>query len=137
MLFNNAFSSNYFHILLHLCQHCRGSQLLSRNLLLKLIMVVVCVALFQQNVVPTAKTNLTDVNRLLEQVRTTPCDCSSLFCLEVLLLLLLLHSFNSLFSRTAWVSLPPAPHHSIFTGQMLFLMPSQQHRSIEGNFVYK
>jgi len=26
----------------------------------------------------------------------------------------------------------PAPHHSIFTGRMLFLMPNQQHQSTEG-----
>jgi len=25
----------------------------------------------------------------------------------------------------------PTPHHSVFTGQMLFLMPSQQHQSTE------
>ena len=27
----------------------------------------------------------------------------------------------------------PTPHHSSFTGRMLFLMPCQQHQSIEGN----
>jgi len=26
----------------------------------------------------------------------------------------------------------PTPHHSIFTGQMLFLTPNQQHQSTEG-----
>jgi len=26
----------------------------------------------------------------------------------------------------------PAPHHSVFTGQMLFLLPNQQHQSTEG-----
>jgi len=26
----------------------------------------------------------------------------------------------------------PTPHHSIFTGQMLFLMPNQQRQSTEG-----
>ena len=28
----------------------------------------------------------------------------------------------------------PTPHHSIFTGQMLFLMPNQQCQSTGGNF---
>jgi len=28
----------------------------------------------------------------------------------------------------------PTPHHSIFTGRMLFLMPNQQCQSTEGNF---
>jgi len=27
----------------------------------------------------------------------------------------------------------PAPHHSIFTGRMLFLTPNQQRQSTEGN----
>jgi len=26
----------------------------------------------------------------------------------------------------------PAPHHSVFTGPMLFLLPNQQHQSTEG-----
>ena len=87
-------------------------------------------------------------------------------------LLLLLHPFNSLFSRTTWVSrykkgktslelnkakddgalrcsgiswtickrsvpysrqiTTSTPHHSIFTGRVLFLMPSQQCQSTEG-----
>jgi len=29
----------------------------------------------------------------------------------------------------------PAPHHSIFTGQILFLSPNQQCQSTEGNHV--
>jgi len=76
------------------------------------------------------------------------------------MLLLLLHLFNSLFSRTTWVSryqkgktsldlneatddavlewqwyqiTTPTPHHSIFTGQVLFLMPIQQCQSTAGN----
>jgi len=88
------------------------------------------------------------------------------------LLLLLLHPFNGLFSRTTWVSwyqkgknsldlhqaiddgvfgcsginwttckqsaprsrqkTTPTPHHSIFTGRMLFLTPNQQRQSTEG-----
>jgi len=92
---------------------------------------------------------------------------------EVLLLLsLLLHPFNDLFSRKTWVSrhlkgktsldlheandygvlrcsgiswtickqsalrsrqiTTPTPHHSIFTGWMLFLTPNQQCQSTEG-----
>jgi len=87
-------------------------------------------------------------------------------------LLLLLHPFNGLFSKTTWVrryqksksilhlnqarddgvlgcsgiswtickqSAPrsrqitmPTPHHSIFTGRMLFLMPNQQCHNTEG-----
>jgi len=27
----------------------------------------------------------------------------------------------------------PAPHHSVFTGRMLYLLPNQQHQSTEGN----
>ena len=27
----------------------------------------------------------------------------------------------------------PTPHHSVFTGQILFLLPNQQRQSIEGN----
>ena len=86
---------------------------------------------------------------------------------------LLLHPFNGLFSRQAWVSryqkgktsldltevrddgvlgcsgiswtickqsaphsrqiTTPTPHHSTFTGRMLFLMPNQQCQSTEGN----
>jgi len=34
------------------------------------ILLRVCVALFQQNILPSVKANSTDVNRLLEQVRT-------------------------------------------------------------------
>ena len=30
----------------------------------------------------------------------------------------------------------PAPHHSVFTGRMPFLPPSQQHQSTEGNLMY-
>jgi len=26
----------------------------------------------------------------------------------------------------------PAPHHSVFTGRMPFLLPNQQHQSTEG-----
>jgi len=91
----------------------------------------------------------------------------------LLLLLLLLHPFNSLFSRTIWVSryqkdktsvhlnearddgvwgrrgiswtickqsaprsrqiTTPTPHHSIFTGRMLFLTLNQQRESTEGH----
>ena len=29
----------------------------------------------------------------------------------------------------------PTPHHKIFTGQMLFLMPNQQCQSTEGNSI--
>jgi len=80
-------------------------------------------------------------------------------------MLLLLHPFNGLFSKTTWVSqhqkgktsldlnesrdgivwtmckqsaprsrqlTTPAPHHSIFTGWMLFLTPNQQCQSTEG-----
>jgi len=28
----------------------------------------------------------------------------------------------------------PAPHHSVFTGRMLFLQPNQQRQSTEGNY---
>jgi len=31
-----------------------------------------------------------------------------------------------------YVMAKPAPHHSIFTGQMLFLTPNQQCQSTEG-----
>ena len=27
----------------------------------------------------------------------------------------------------------PTPHHSVFTGRILFLLPNQQRQSIEGN----
>ena len=87
-------------------------------------------------------------------------------------ILLLLHPFNGLFSRTTWVSqyqkgktsldlnearddgvwgyngfgwtickqsaprcgqiTTPTPHHSIFTGRVLFLTPSQQCQQTEG-----
>jgi len=30
----------------------------------------------------------------------------------------------------------PAPHHSVFTGQMPFLLPNQQHQSTEGKIIY-
>ena len=30
---------------------------------------------------------------------------------------------------------PPAPHHSIFTGRMLFLTPNQQCQSTEGSII--
>jgi len=102
---------------------------------------------------------------------------------QLLLLLLLLHPFNGLFSRTTWVSqhqkgktsmdfnkarddgvlgwqwhqlnnmqticiapdgaiqsarsretTTPTPHHPIFTGQMLFLMPNQQRQSTERHY---
>jgi len=91
-----------------------------------------------------------------------------------MLLLLLLHTFNGLFSRITWVIwhqkgkpfsflaftgatskrwsgsnviswtickpfaphsrqiTTPVPHHSVFTGQMPFLLPNQQHQSNEG-----
>jgi len=89
-------------------------------------------------------------------------------------LLLLLHPFNGLFSRTIWVSqyqkskkslnlneardegvlessgiswtvykqsaprsrqlTTSTPHHSVFIGRMLFLMPNQQCQSTEGNW---
>jgi len=29
----------------------------------------------------------------------------------------------------------PAPHHSVFTGRMPFLLPSQQHQSTEFDFL--
>jgi len=32
----------------------------------------------------------------------------------------------------ASLHLAPAPHHSVFTGQMPFLLPNQQHQSTEG-----
>ena len=102
---------------------------------------------------------------------------------QLLLMLLLLHPFNGLFSRTTWVSqhqkgktsmdfnkarddgvlgwqwhqlnnmqticiapdgaiqsarsretTTPTPHHPIFTGQMLFLMPNQQRQSTERHY---
>ena len=91
---------------------------------------------------------------------------------QMQLLLLLLHPFNGLFSRTTWVSrhqiaksfwillqqemmgggsgiswticksfaprsrqiTMPVPHHSVFTGWMLFLPPNQQCQSTEGNW---
>jgi len=30
----------------------------------------------------------------------------------------------------------PAPHHSVFTGRMLFLLPNQQRQSTEGNLFF-
>jgi len=94
--------------------------------------------------------------------------------IKILLLPLLLHPFNGIFSETTWVSryqkrkssrdlndrqemmgfwdgsgiswttckqsalcsrqiTTPTPHHSIFTGRMLFLTPNQQCQSTEGN----
>ena len=98
--------------------------------------------------------------------------CNICICKLRMLLLLLLHTFNGLFSRATWISwyqkgktsldlnkarddgvvgcsgiswtirkqsvphsrqiTTPTPHHSIFTGQMLFLMPNQQCQSTEG-----
>jgi len=31
----------------------------------------------------------------------------------------------------------PTPHHSVFTGQMHFLPPNQQHQSTEGKYLLK
>jgi len=38
---------------------------------------------------------------------------------------------KSVASRSRQITMPSS-HHSIFTGQMLFLMTNQQHQSIEG-----